>query len=66
MLGAATPTVDPTTLVGQEVASFELGLSATGTVTAVDEAPVEAIAEASWSRPSTPTISSSPARSTSR
>jgi hypothetical protein len=32
-------------LVGQEVATFALGLSATGTVIAVDEAPVSSIAE---------------------
>ena len=37
--------MDPTTLVGIEAASFELGLSATGTVIAVDEAPVASIAE---------------------
>ena len=29
-LGEATPTVDPATLVGQEIETFELGLSATG------------------------------------
>jgi hypothetical protein len=45
-LGAATPTVPPETLVGQEVATFTLGLSATGTVTTVDSAPVTAIAAA--------------------
>jgi Baseplate J-like protein len=45
-LGAPTPTVDPDTLVGQEVASFELGATATGTVTSVDAAPVRVIAEA--------------------
>ena len=57
---AVAPTVDPPTLVGQEVESFTLGLSATGTVLAVDASPVEAIAErrlaasispaTSWSR----------------
>ncbi len=46
VLGEATPTVDPKTLVGTETATFELGLSATGTVTAVDDAPVSTIAEA--------------------
>jgi len=46
VLGAATPTVDPTTLLNQEVESFELGLSATGTATAVDEEPVQTVAEA--------------------
>ena len=45
-LGEATPTVDPKTLVGTEVESFDLGLTATGTVTAVDDAPVASIAEA--------------------
>jgi hypothetical protein len=45
-LGAPTPTVDPDTLVGQEVTSFELGATATGTVTSVDAAPVRVIAEA--------------------
>jgi hypothetical protein len=45
-LGAVTPTVPPETLVGQEVATFTLGLSATGTVTTVDSAPVTAIAAA--------------------
>ena len=44
-LGEPTPDVVPDTLVGQEVATFALGLSATGTVIAVDEAPVSAIAE---------------------
>lgn len=44
-LGKATPSVDPATLVGTEVATFELSLSATGTVIAVDDAPVASIAE---------------------
>ena len=44
-LGEPTPDVVPDTLVGQEVANFALGLSANGTVIAVDEAPVSAIAE---------------------
>lgn len=43
--GEATPTVDPATLVGQEIVSFDLGLSATGSVIAVDAAPVGQIAE---------------------
>jgi len=46
VLGPATPTVPPETLVGQEVQTFELGLSATGTVVAADSAPVTAIAAA--------------------
>ena len=44
-LGESTPTVAPATLVGQEVATFALGLSATGTVVTADTAPVTAIAE---------------------
>jgi hypothetical protein len=44
-LGEPTPDVVPDTLVGQEVSTFSLGLSADGTVIAVDEAPVSAIAE---------------------
>ena len=43
-LGAPTPSVDPATLVGQEVASFDLGMTAEGAVTVVDEAPLEALA----------------------
>lgn len=45
VLGDATPTVDPATLAGKEQVSFELGLAATGTVTAVDASPVTKIAE---------------------
>jgi hypothetical protein len=45
VLGAATPTTDPATLVGQEVETFDLELTATGSVIAVDATPVEAIAE---------------------
>jgi hypothetical protein len=44
-LGDPVWSVDPQTLVGQEVAEFELGASATGTVTAVDQTPIETIAE---------------------
>jgi hypothetical protein len=44
VMGDPAPTVDPATLVGQEVESFELGLTATGTVIAVDDSPVEGIA----------------------
>jgi hypothetical protein len=43
-LGPSTPTVPPETLVGQEVSTFALGLSATGTVISADTAPIEAIA----------------------
>ena len=45
VMGEATPTVDPETLVNEEVESFTLGLTATGSALAVDESPVEAIAE---------------------
>ncbi|MGE5156060.1 MAG: baseplate J/gp47 family protein, partial [Betaproteobacteria bacterium] len=45
-LGDPTPSVDPATIVGQEVPSFSLAMSATGDVLAVDATPVKAIAEA--------------------
>jgi len=45
VLGEATPTLDTKTLVGQEVESFELGLTATGTVVTVNPAPVAEIAD---------------------
>jgi hypothetical protein len=45
VLGEATPTVDPAELVGQELESFELGLTSSGTVVAVDPSPVESIAQ---------------------
>ena len=45
VLGDPTPTTDPATLVGKELASFELGLTASGTVVAVDASPVTSIAE---------------------
>ncbi len=54
VLGDRTPTVDPASLVNQEVATFTLGLSATGTVLAVDASPVEAIAEAALADAVTP------------
>ena len=44
-LGEATPSVAPDTLLGQEVTTFGLGLSADGTVIAVDEGPVSSLAE---------------------
>jgi hypothetical protein len=44
VMGQPTPTVDPATLVGQEVESFDLGLTASGKVIAVDDSPVEGIA----------------------
>jgi hypothetical protein len=43
-VGAATPSVDPTTLVGQAIATFDLGLTATGTVIGVDTGPVQVVA----------------------
>jgi hypothetical protein len=46
VLGEPTATVDPATLLGQEVETFDLELTATGTVIAVDASPVEDIAEA--------------------
>jgi len=45
VLGDSTPNVDPATLVGQEIAAFELTLSATGTVITVDPSPISSIAE---------------------
>ena len=45
-LGPAVPNIDPASLVGKEVESFDLGATATGTAIAVDDAPVRQIAEA--------------------
>jgi hypothetical protein len=45
VLGDATPTVDPASLVGKEQEKFDLGLTADGTVVAVDSSPVVKIAE---------------------
>jgi hypothetical protein len=45
VLGASTPKVDPATIIGKEVPNFELGVTANGTVIAVDDSPVEGIAE---------------------
>ncbi|MEA2608223.1 MAG: Baseplate J-like protein, partial [Chloroflexota bacterium] len=45
-LGVPTPSVDPKTLVGQEVATFDLALTAAGTVVGVDASPVRTVAEA--------------------
>jgi hypothetical protein len=44
--GTAAPTLDPTTLVDQEVAQFDLGVTATGTVVSVDQAPILALGQA--------------------
>lgn len=45
VLGDTTPTVALDTLVGKEVPTFDLGLSSTGTVLAIDPSPVTAIAQ---------------------
>jgi hypothetical protein len=45
ILGESAPTIDPATLVGKEVPNFDLGVAATGSVIAVDDSPVEGIAE---------------------
>ena len=44
VLGEATPVEDLESLVGQEVETFTLGVTATGTVLTVDTAPIEAMA----------------------
>jgi hypothetical protein len=44
--GATTPSVDPATLVDQEVAQFDLAATATGDVLAVDQAPIVALGQA--------------------
>ena len=44
-LGESAPSVDPASLVGKEVATFDLGVTASGTVIAVDASPVVKIAE---------------------
>ncbi len=46
VLGPSTANPDPLTLVGAEVAQFELGFSAQGSVLGVDPEPVSAIADA--------------------
>jgi hypothetical protein len=46
VLGIVTPDIDPKTLVGQAVATFDLKLSASGTVIAVDPTPIRTIAQA--------------------
>jgi hypothetical protein len=45
VLGDTTPTVALDTLVGKEVPTFDLGLSTTGTVLAIDPSPVTSIAQ---------------------
>jgi hypothetical protein len=44
VLGAGAPSTDPKALVGKEQETFELGLTATGTVLGVDPAPLDEIA----------------------
>jgi hypothetical protein len=45
VLGDPTPSIDPATLVDQEITAFQLGLGATGTVVSVDPTPISSIAE---------------------
>jgi hypothetical protein len=45
VLGESVPDGDPSTLVGTEVAEFDLSATASGTVVAVDETPVADVAE---------------------
>lgn len=45
-LGVVTPSVDPKTLVGQQVPTFDLALTAAGTVVGVDASPIKTVAEA--------------------
>jgi hypothetical protein len=44
-VGAATPSVDTTTLIGTETLEFELGATAEGSVLGVDSSPIERLAE---------------------
>jgi len=44
-LGAPLPSPDPLTLIGQEIETFDLAMSARGTVIAVDASPVQTIAQ---------------------
>jgi hypothetical protein len=45
-LGVVTPSVNPKALVGQQVPTFDLALTAAGTVVGVDASPVKTVAEA--------------------
>ncbi len=45
VMGEVTPTVDPTTIVGKEVATFELGVTGRGTVVGVNTDPITSLAE---------------------
>ncbi len=44
-VGEPTPAVEPTTVVGQEIESFDLEMTAQATIVAVDPAPVTTIAD---------------------
>jgi hypothetical protein len=46
VLGESTPTIDPATLVGQEIESFDLGVTANGSALAVDTEAVKSVAQA--------------------
>ncbi len=54
VLGDPTPTLDPATLLDQEVETFTLGLAASGTVLAVDSSPLTVIAETALANAVTP------------
>jgi hypothetical protein len=41
-LGKGNPTADPQTLLDQQIESFDMGMTATGSVTAVDDSVIEA------------------------
>ncbi len=45
VLGDATPSVNPQSLVGQPVATYDLSLAANGNVIAVDPSPIQSLAE---------------------
>jgi len=45
VLGEPTPNVDPKSIVGQAIESYDLSLSANGTVIAVDPSPIRTLAE---------------------
>ena len=66
VLGPSVPDPDPKTLVGQAVPTYDLALSATGTVIAVDPRPVQRSRPSSSRARSARTTGSSTARSTSR
>jgi baseplate J-like protein len=45
LLGDPTPNLDPKSLVGQAIGTYDLSLTADGTVIAVDPSPIRALAE---------------------